>query len=262
MKRLIPIFAIVLGWAPVALGATPAPLTSLDAVSRLTNEQAGQYLPAAFEATVLYYRNYEKTMFVQDGDAAIYIQATTNLKLVPGDRILIRGTTQPSFRPYVRSSDIALLHHGTLPTPKPATYDEMIRSKFDCMLVTVHARVRAADIVLSSGVPSVVLQLLTDGGTIEAGIDSADSKQFEGLLDADVEITGADAGRFDGKMQQTGIILHVQSWDGVKVLKRADTRSDALPITPMDQILMGYHVRVLSQRVRVHGTVTYYQPGS
>jgi diguanylate cyclase (GGDEF)-like protein len=30
----------------------------------------------------------------------------------------------------------------------------------------------------------------------------------------------------------------------------------------MDQVLTGYHVRVMSQRVRVHGSVTYYQPGS
>ena len=262
MKRLVPIFAIVLGWATGALAAAPAPLTSLVAVSRLTNEQAAQSLPAAFEATVLYYRSYEKTMFVQDGDAAIYVQPTTNLKLVPGDRILIRGTTRPSFRPFVLSSDIALLHHGALPAPLAASYEDMIRSKFDCMLVKVHARVRAADMVLSSEVPSVDLELLTDGGTIEAVIDSADSKPFEGLLDADVEITGADAGKFDGKMQQTGIVLHVQSWDGVKVLKRAETRPDELPVTPMDQVLTGYHVRVMSQRVHVHGSITYYQPGS
>ncbi|MGD0631811.1 MAG: GGDEF domain-containing protein [Terracidiphilus sp.] len=262
MKRLIPIFAIVLGGASSALAATPAPLTSLVAVSHLTNEQAAQSLPAAFEATVLYYRNYEKTLFVQDGDAAIYVQPTTNLKLLPGDRILIRGTTEPSFRPFVKTSDIQLLHHGALPVPIPATYDDMIRSKFDCMLVSVHARVRAADMVLSSEVSNVNLQLLTDGGAIEAIIDSADSKPFDGLLDADVEITGVAAGKFDGKMQQTGVLLHVQTWDGVKVLKRADTTPAALPVTPMDQILTGYHVRVMSQRVRVHGSVTYYQPGS
>ena len=168
MKRLIPIFAITLGWATGALAAAPAPLTSLSAVTHLTNEQAAQSLPAVFEATVLYYRSYEKTMFVQDGDVAIYVQPTTNLKLVPGDRILIRGTTRPSFRPFILSSDLTLLHHGTLPTPIAATYEDMIRSKFDCMLVTVHAKVRAADVVLSSEVPSVDLQLLTDGGTIEA----------------------------------------------------------------------------------------------
>jgi diguanylate cyclase (GGDEF)-like protein len=262
MKKPILIFAVFLGWASGAGAAPAAPLTSLSAVSRLTNEQAGQSLQAAFEGTVLYYRGYEKTLFVQDGGAAIYVQPTTNLKLVPGDRILIRGTTRPSFRPFVFSSDITLLHHGMLPIPTPATYDDMIRSKFDCMLVLVHARVRAADLVLSSEVPNVNLQLLTDGGTIEAVIDSADTKPFDGLLDADVEITGVAAGKFDGKMQQTGVLLHVQSWDGVKVVKRADTTLAELPVTRMDQILRGYHVRVLSQRVRVHGSVTYYQPGS
>jgi diguanylate cyclase (GGDEF)-like protein len=30
----------------------------------------------------------------------------------------------------------------------------------------------------------------------------------------------------------------------------------------MDEILTGYHVQVQSQRIRVHGTITYYQPGS
>jgi len=262
MKRFVPVVAILLGCALRAMAATPAPLTSLGAVSRLTNEQAGQSLSAVFEGTVLYFRGYEKTLFVQDGDAAIYVQPTTNLKLVPGDRILIRGTTRPSFRPFIATSDITLLRHGALPTPIPATYDDMIRSKFDCMLVSVHARVRAADLVLSSEIPNVNLQLLTDGGTIEAVIDSVDTKPFEGLLDADVEITGVAAGRFDGKMQQTGVLLHLQSWDGVKVLKRADTTPAALPVTSMDQILAGYHVRVMSQRVRVHGSVTYYQPGS
>jgi diguanylate cyclase (GGDEF)-like protein len=262
MKRLFPILAIALGWATGALAAASAPLTTLGEVSRLTNEQAGKSLQAAFEGTVLYYRSYEKTLFVQDGDAAIYVQPTTSLKLVPGDRILIRGTTQPSFRPFIVSHDVTLLHHGALPVPIPATYDDMIRSKFDCMLVSVHARVRAADMVLSSEVSNVNLQLLTDGGTIEAVIDSADSKPFDGLLDADVEITGVAAGKFDGKMQQTGVLLHVQTWDGVKVVKRADTTPAELPVTRMDQILTGYHVRVLSQRVRVHGSVTYYQPGS
>ena len=35
-----------------------------------------------------------------------------------------------------------------------------------------------------------------------------------------------------------------------------------LPETPMDEVLDGYDVRDYSKRVRVHGTVTYYQPGA
>jgi diguanylate cyclase (GGDEF)-like protein len=262
MKRLIPAVAIFLGWVSYALAEAPAPLTSLRQIHALTNEQAGHELPVAFEATVTYFRSIEKTLFVQDGDVAIFVLASTDTKLVPGDRILIKGTTHESFRPLVQSSDITFVRHGALPTAVPATYDELIRAQRDCLLVSVRAKVRAADRVTSSDVPSINLLLLTDGGTIDAAVDSGDFGLSDGLLDAEVEITGAASGKFDGKMQQTGILIHVPTWAGVKVLQRAAADPASLPITPMDQILTGYHVRVLSQRTRVHGTITYYQPGS
>jgi diguanylate cyclase (GGDEF)-like protein len=63
-------------------------------------------------------------------------------------------------------------------------------------------------------------------------------------------------------MQQTGVLLHASSLADIRVLKRAAASPWALPVTPMDEILMGYHVNNLTQRVRVQGTVTYYQPGS
>ena len=89
MKKLVPALAIVLGCASAAWAAPPAPLTTLRAVRVLTNAEASQQLPVAFEATVTYYRGYEKTLFVQDGDAAIYIGYPNDLKLVPGDRVLV-----------------------------------------------------------------------------------------------------------------------------------------------------------------------------
>jgi diguanylate cyclase (GGDEF)-like protein len=201
-------------------------------------------------------------MFVQDGDAAIYVQATIKDTFVPGDRILVKGTTHESFRPFVLSNDITFLRHGPLPPPIPSTFDELIRAQHDCMLVSVHARIRAADIVYSSDVPVTNLQMIADGGSIDAVVDNGDPAKLEGLLDADVEIVGPVSGNFDGKMQQTGILIHATSMADVKVLKRASTSVSSLPITPMDRVLTGYHVNVLSQRMRVHGAITYYQPGS
>jgi diguanylate cyclase (GGDEF)-like protein len=259
--RQIAAAAIFLACVPGGHAEAQAPLTSLRQIHALTNDQAIHSLPVAFEATVTYFRGYEKTLFVQDGDVAIYVQAITDAKLSPGDRILIKGTTHQSFRPFVLSSDITFLRHGILPTSTPATYDELIRAQRDCMLVSVRARVRAADMAAGSGGRVVLLQLLTDGGTIDAAVDSDDLEPLKGLLDSEVEITGAEAGKFDGKMQQTGILIHVPSWSGVKILKRASTNPASLPITAMDEILTGYHVQVLSQRLRVHGTITYYQPG-
>jgi diguanylate cyclase (GGDEF)-like protein len=261
MKKLLPVVAILLGCGMAAWAAAPAPLTTLSAIHALTNAQASQSLPVAFEATVIYSRGYEKTVFVQDGDIAIYVQPTTEIKLVPGDRILVRGETRGSFRPFVLGSSITLLHHGAVPRPVPSTFDELIRAQRDCMLVTVHGVVRTADLTLSSSRQNIFLRILTDGGYIDAGVDSDDADALKGLLDAEVEVTGAASGRFDGKMQQTGILLHVSSLADVKILKSADASPWSLPVTPMDEILSSYHVKNITQRIRVHGTITYYQPG-
>ena len=53
--------------APVLEGRE-RPLTSLRAIHALSNAQASHQLPVSFEATVTYYRGYERTLFVQDGD--------------------------------------------------------------------------------------------------------------------------------------------------------------------------------------------------
>jgi diguanylate cyclase (GGDEF)-like protein len=271
MKRLIPAIAILFGCASVAWAAAPAPLTTLQAVHALSNAEASLALPVAFEATVTYYPGYDNLLFVQDGALAIFVLATTDAKLLAGDRVLIKGTTQSSFHPIVISKDVTLLRHGAVPKSVPATFDELIRGKHDCIRVVVRAVIRTADLVAwvaigrrvtsTENVRVTYLQMLTDGGYIEATVDSDDASALKDLLDAEVEVTGIAGGKFDDKMQQTGVELHISSLAGVKILKRAVLSPQSLPITPLDQILVGYHVQDETQRVRVHGTTTYYRPG-
>ena len=261
MKRLIPAVAIVLGWASAAWAAAPATLTTLRAIHALTNVEAHQAIPVAFEATVTYVRGYARTLYVQDGDAAIFVLVPLDAKLTPGDRVLVRGTTRDSFRPIVVSESITLLQHGALPKSVPTDYNELIRAQHDGMLVTVHAVVRAADLRGSSDTRSIYLQMLTDGGYIDADVLSSDASVLKDLLDAEVEFTGVAAGNFDNKMQQTGVMLHANTMADVKILKPAGSSPWSLPVTPMDTIVAGYRMRDLTARIRVHGTITYYQPG-
>ena len=242
--------------------AQPTPLASLRAIHALTNAQAGHALPVDFEATVTYVRNYQRALFVQDGDSAIYVDWPTQNLLEPGDRVSITGTTKEAFRPIVVAKSVTLLHHGTLPPAVPASFDQLIRGDMDARLVTVNATVRDADTVVNLGVRSTLLQLHTDGGEIDTAVDVDNQELLSSLLDAEVQVTGAVSSRLDGKMQQTGIVLHVSSIEGVKVLHRAASSPWDLPLTPMDQILTGYHVSNSSKRIRVHGTITYYRPGS
>lgn len=262
MKRLISAIAILLGWASAGWAAAPTPLTTLQAIKAMTNAEASKELPVAFEATVTYFRGYENMMFVQDGVYPIYLRIPVIPALAPGDRVLVTGKAEGSFSPYVLATSVALLRHGALPKPVPAGFNELIRGLDDARLVTVRAQVLAADLIVSPAAPveSTRLQLQTEGGHIEARLDSTDLRKVQNLLDAQIELTGVAAGLFDDKMQQTGIVLFVSSLADGKILKRADASPWSGPVTPMDRILVDYHVRNLTPRVRVHGIITYYQP--
>ncbi|HVZ84698.1 MAG TPA: GGDEF domain-containing protein [Terracidiphilus sp.] len=261
----IKLLALAVCAALCALPATAQPvlpLNTLRAVRQLTNAQAAHAYPVDFQATVTYARSSDHALFVQDGDAAIFVNWGENNMLVAGDRVEIKGTSKASFRPIVVAQSVTVLGHGALPAAVPATFDQLIHADFDCHLVTVYGVIRDAVTVTRDGVRSTMLQLHTDGGEIAVSVDGDRPDALSGLLDSEVLVTGTDSGRFDGKMEQTGVELHLSSLDDVKVLRHAAADPWSLPLTPMDQILSGYHVSNLSHRVRVHGTITYYQPGT
>jgi diguanylate cyclase (GGDEF)-like protein len=260
MKQALTAVILLTAWATAA--AVPVQLSSVATVQALSHAQAAQGIPADFEATVTYFRSYEHTMFVQDGTAAIYVGATTNLHLVPGDRIRVRGSTQDSFRPVVISSDLTLLRHGPPPAPVAAAFIPMVRSEFDCRYVTVHGTVLSANMSLSSGRSVTAMELRMDGGNVGVIMDTDDASRLKGLLDAEVEVTGAVSGRFDGKMQMTGLLVHTMSFNQVKILKRARADAWSTPVAPMDKVLRNFDVTDRTQRVRVQGTLTYYHQTS
>ena len=261
MKNLLSILAIFLGWTLLAWPAAPPALASLSAVQALSGSEAQKGLPVVFEATVTYYDSLS-SLFVQEGDSAIYVRAAAALNLAPGDRVQVRGKTHMDFHPDVFSDEVKLLRHGSPPAPVSAEFGQLFHAKLDCERVTVRATVRSADVVTDSHFPSIYLELLMDGGYIEASVIGHDASTLKGLLDAEVEVTGVVTGKLDSKNQLAGILLAVPSMASVKVLKRAPTSTASLPLTPMDEILKGYYVRDLTRRVRVQGTVTYIEPGS
>jgi diguanylate cyclase (GGDEF)-like protein len=263
MKRLFILFALI---SPCALNAWSQPsgqITTVQAADALTNAEASRHMPVDFEATVTNYRAYEHNLFVQDGDAGIYVHLIGLYQLFPGDRVRVHGTMRDSFRPYVDGADIAISGHAALPKALHPTFAQMMHGDTDCSLVTVRGMIQSADLVPNKLAPisNTELNILMAGGHAKVTIDSDDSARLKGLLDAQVEITGVQSGIFDNKMQQTGILLHLTSLDQVKILNDAKVDPWSIAITPMDQILIGYRVQDNSDRERVHGTITYYQPG-
>ena len=255
---------MLLACVAVTGAAQPAPLTTLDSVRRLSNAEAAKGVPVAVTATVTYFRSYRKNMFVQDGATGLFVKATTNITLVPGDRVLIKGVTHDGYLPEVISSELTLLGHGALPKPIAADYEHLIGRGDDSVLVTAHGVVRAANLDAPSAAHTTggTIKMLTDGGTVDLEVDNATASELTNLLDAEVLVTGVAGGRFDGKTQKTGILLHVSSLDDVKIVKPAAVDPWSLPLTPMDEIQGVYRVKDLTSRVRVSGVITYNEPGS
>ncbi|MGA9670673.1 MAG: GGDEF domain-containing protein, partial [Terracidiphilus sp.] len=154
------------------------------------------------------------------------------------------------------------LGHGDLPKPIPASYDELIRAKYDCGWVVVHGLARAVDREVGDSYDITRIHLLNDGSYIQLLVSGGDDTSIRNLLDADIEVAGVAVAIADGKNQATGSQLYVPSLANVKILKHADANPWSLPVTPMGEIIGSHHVRDLTDRVRVHGTITYYDPGA
>ena len=247
---------------PVLAGAQPVQaLNTLHAVRQLTNAQAANSYAVDFQGTVTYVYSSGHAFFVQDGDAAIYVKWPGGNMLAAGDRVEVKGTTEAGFRPNVRAQSVTVVGRVPLPEAVAATYDQLIHADLDCRLVTVYGVIRDAVSATDDGGRRTRLELHTDSGEITVTVDSDQPDPLDSLLDAEVLVTGVESGSFDGKMQQTGVKLYVSAFDSIKVLHRAAADPWSLPLTPMDEILAGYHVSNLSHRVRVHGVITYYQPG-
>jgi len=262
MRRTATALAMILGSGLAAYAVQPGTLTTVHAIHALSKADAAKGLPVDFQGTVTYYNRVDLDLFVQDGNEAVYVQTTPEQDLSPGDWVRVRGVTRGSFRPDILPTSIERLHPGTLPKPVEAGYAQLVNAQLDAMRVTVHGTVRSADAVIYDNLPAVDLKLLMDGGYIDATVIRGDGADLRDWLDADVEITGIAAGRFDNKDQLTGIVLEVLSLNDIKILKLAPNRPDSLPVTPMDEVLGAGFVQDQTRRVRVQGTVTYYLPGS
>ena len=261
MRRRTPILVLLLGLALPVCAATVYQPTTLNEIHARPRADARARIPVAFRATVLYYRGYENMLFVQDGGVGIYVRVPAKQDLRPGDRVLIRGRMEESFRTWILPDEITVLSHGSLPAAVHAHFAELIRDERDCQFVTVRAQVKTADPAWGANGPTH-LQMLTRDGYIDAILDSDDAEARKALLDAEVEVRAVATANLDGKQQQTGVRLYVGSLSNVKILKRSNLNLQAIPLTPMAEIFMGKRIDDTTPREHVRGSITYYEPGS
>jgi diguanylate cyclase (GGDEF)-like protein len=244
----------------VALSASSMePLEDLRSVSTLSQAAACQNTKAVFGGIVTHVLPGRGEFFIQQNGFGLYIEDPARTPIAPGDRLRIAGTVACGARPYVHASRIDRLGHGPVPAPIPVSFDDLIQGRRDDVLVRIRALVRSAD--LNADRSGATLHIQTEGGVMDAMIFNTDGHLLNSLLDASVELTGIASAHRDSKDQRTGAVLYVGSLASIHILQKASTDPWLLPATPMESIMSAYHVHNLSRRVRVHGVVTYIEPG-
>lgn len=259
-KRLAALF-VILSTTVSAKALEPPPITSVRQVISLSRREAALSRKVSLIATVTYYRESDGRVFLQDGNAAVFAWTDRSTKLLPGDRVRIDATTEVGFVTDLHAQSVAVLEHGQMPSPVPVTFGQMISGKSNRLYIQTTGYIRSADFSPYPGDHSARLELAMDGDTVLVQVDNPAGLTQEQLIDSHVQITGVQGGVLDGKGQLTGLKINVANAAGIRVLERAPIDPWTLPLTSMSRIIAAYGREANRSRVRVEGTLIYYQPG-
>ncbi|HVT96074.1 MAG TPA: GGDEF domain-containing protein [Acidobacteriaceae bacterium] len=267
----------------------PHLLTTVAQVRELSNTEAAKSIPVELHAIVTYYQPTEGQVFVQDATGGIYIASPPNPAVLnPGDAVLVRGTTVPSYSVNVKATEMKFEHRADFPEPVALSWREFLKKSNDCRYVTISGKVRSATLQASIGQfsqggvqqrgmspaqiaesiaklggrqPYLLIDLQTEGGLVRVHMENVLGIDPFRLLDAQVSFTGVAGGLFDGKFQLTGAELWVSTAQHMRILSVPPSDPTQLPLTSINHVMLGSFVRDESQRIHLRGSVTLYQPG-
>ena len=236
-------------------------LTTIGQINALTNAQAAKSIPVRLEGTVTFLQPEDGSLFVQDNDHGSYVNFSKSIGLLPGDRVRVIGFSSSSFRPEITATEVQFLAHGSLPKAVPANFDQLIQTQLDSRLVMIRGHVLAVSMDKTPGSPGLRMQIRMPFGILGARVAHPGKMRMDDLLDADVRLTGVAGGQFDGRMQMSGVWLDMNSPESVVIEHEPSASPWNLPAIPMDQVIYAYRTGNESHRVRVTGTLTYFESG-
>jgi diguanylate cyclase (GGDEF)-like protein len=259
MRKVLLIAALLCIGMRVSAGQTV--LTHVKQVVGLTSAEAAQKLPIRIEATVTYARPTDKNLFVMEDGEGVYVRFIPDIGLLPGDRVRVTGETSPSFRTTISADTVTFLSHGPMPVPQKAGFEDLIHARLDSQYVEIEGHVLSAAMVQSGSYQSLRLKVQVPQGIVEGIVANPGKLLPENLLDADVRIDGVAAGDFDSKMQLAGVWIYVNSWGNIAILHSPQSDPWSIPVISANEAIFAYRNTNPSARVKIAGTLTYFEPG-
>ena len=144
----------------------------------------------------------------------------------------------------------------------PATYLELREGDWDCQNVSMRGVIRSANLEIQGKHIVAQLEVLVAGGIVQLYVQDYSGLDLMALIDSEVEFSGIVGAHFNAQWQLMRPIFYLSSAQELQVLRWPQVRATELPLSRIDDVMQKKSVLDSSKRVRVRGTVTFYEPGS
>lgn len=250
--------------APLRPTAAPTSTEELDtaaAVRGLTVEQARQRLPVRLRGVVTFYDEALYGRFIQDDTAGIYLRESENIPaLRAGQLVEVIGVTSPGeYAPIVEPQQVRILGEAPLPEPKTATFEQLASGREDSQFVEISGTVRWVQLEGTSGYYQI--ELATDRGRLLVYAPRLPVESAGDLLESTLRVRGVCSTLFNRRRQLFSIRLMVPRPGDLFIEVAAPARPFDIPTRSIVSLFQFTSQESHGQRVKVEGTVTYYEPG-
>jgi signal transduction histidine kinase len=230
-------------------------------VLSLTPDEAKHGYPAMLRGIVT--RSGEIGLTIQDSTAGIWINLDHSDRFVSGDLLEIRGTVAPGgYSPEINAISARKIGHAAMPQPKQVTVRQLESGDEDSQYVSIVGTVRSIQTPSSrSNRQGVWLKLATVDGMVDATLSANDAAAANQLLDAQVRINAVAMCAKNKNRQITAVVLAVGDIRNLTVLQPAPKDLFDTPLITIGKLMQYRSGTNYDHRVRVAGTVTYYEPG-
>lgn len=239
-------------------------LGTVAAVRSLTVAEMGQKIPVRLHGVVTFFDETLFSRFIQDETAGIYLQFPTNVGpplLIPGQEVEVTGYASPGeFAPVVMVDKVVVGGEKALPPAKPTTYEELATGTEDSQFVGITGIVRAVRRPENSQYYQI--EIATGGGRLLVYAKELPVPRADELLDSTVRVRGVCSTQFNHQRQLFAIRLMVPRPEDLNIEIPATKEPFGAPTRPVGSLLQFTPQETYGHRVKVSGTVVYFEPGS
>jgi signal transduction histidine kinase len=247
--------------ASASAAAATNDLRTAAAIRSLTVEQARQKLPVRLRGVVTFFDNRLFSRFMQDDTAGIYLfDSGIPLDLTPGQVVEVEGATSPGeYAPIIVPEHVRLIGQAPLPAAKAVQYEDLASGKEDSQFVEITGIVRWVHVDESS--QYYLIELATGGGRLSVYARQLPVKRTEELLDTTLRVRGVCSTQFNRQRQLFATRLVVPRPEDLVVEVPAPKEPFSIAARPIGSLLQFAPQETYGHRVKVAGSVIYYEPG-